>query len=72
MAESMIERIATILNTTPDEFGSEYVARLILEAMRDPTDAMLDAAYDAGPTGAAFIPSWEAAIDATLNERVSG
>lgn len=41
-------------------------ARAAVEAVREPTDAVLNAGYEAEPTGAAILPSWEAMIDAIL------
>lgn len=63
---SMIERIVTILNTTPDEYGSEYVARKILEGMREPTPAMSDA-LDTRELHAGWL--YTKAIDAALLEQ---
>lgn len=88
MAESMIERVArAIAGVDPEQQGQiddsemgEYfwekyrdhylpLARAAIEAMREPTDAMVDAltSYDSNPESL-----YERAIDAALNEQVSG
>lgn len=81
MSNTLIERVAAILNTTPDEFGSEYIARMILETLREPTDAMVQAGVDADHTleaieGCPEYPEscaniYRAMIDAALNEQAS-
>lgn len=71
MADSVIERIATILNTTPDEFGSEYIASLILEAMRTPTEAMVISGASMFPEEDATVAAattWQIMIDGALSE----
>ena len=54
-------------------------ARAAIEAMREPTDAMVDAGFDAGDDtvqgyseNADPQDTWQAMIDAALNEQVSG
>lgn len=49
-------------------------ARAAIEAMREPTDAMVDAAMDRDLLGYDAPPSsvWQAMIDAALNEQVVG
>lgn len=74
--KSMVERVARAL-TEQSRFRSESCptfemtlaeARAAIEAMREPTDAMVDAADAA----IAFHQQWRLAIDAALNEQVSG
>lgn len=82
MAESMIERVARAMfdatnehdetwDTEAQEIKTTYLimARAAIEAMREPTDVMVDAleGYDSSP-----VSLYERAIDAALNEQVSG
>ena len=79
MTESMIERVARAIakadarpyEDAPNLFCGK--ARAAVEAMREPTDAMVDAAWDAIGEGydtmAAVI---SAAAQAALNEQVAG
>lgn len=73
---SMIERVARAI--AKGEYGENVDdvwhtciddARAAIEAMREPTEAMLDAGYGAEPTGAALVAPWEAMIDAALAEQ---
>lgn len=97
MVESMIERVAKAIvagDSGPEgsvlfdihwrEFGDGYMkgARTAIEAMREPTDAMVHAGVDANHTleaieGYPEYPEscaniYRAMIDAALNEQVSG
>lgn len=88
MTSSMIERVARrIANEmhAGGDFGmtgeyaysqrsAEFLAlgRAAIEAMRDPTDAMVDTAWDALGLDGDFIAGYQAAIDAALNEQVAG
>lgn len=70
---TMIERVAIAieeanLKASGDEDYTP-LARAAIEAMREPTDAMVDAleGYDSSP-----VSLYERAIDAALNEQVSG
>lgn len=82
MVESMVERVARAICTAaqidPNRKGNETEwrwqefeteARAAIEAMRKPTDAMVDAltSYDSNPESL-----YDRAIDAALNEQVSG
>ena len=79
--QSMIERVAQTLADVNeldyDEFPEQHnaLARAAINAMREPTDAMLSAG------GRAILnadedwksnASWRAMIDAALNEQVTG
>ena len=85
MTESMIERIATVIALESEGWtknAKDYIphARAVIETMREPTDAMVMAAEWAEPeyreddmdVGVTFKAEWRAAIDAALNEQVSG
>lgn len=75
MAESMIEKVARAIDQSKDwcrhkdEPESIIAARAAIEAMREPTDAMVDAltSYDSNPESL-----YDRAIDAALYEQVSG
>lgn len=94
MVESMVEGVARAIYEVPGR-GYEWsnaeeperkhalkYARAAIEAMREPTDAMMDVMNDVvidGPDYVDFYPSmadcaslWTAGIDAALNEQVSG
>ena len=48
----------------------EMITRTALEAMRQPTEAMIDAAYEVGDWGPGDVSAsvaWQAMIDAALN-----
>lgn len=47
-------------------------ARSVIEELRVPTDAMVDAMADAGYSVGGELAIWDAGIDAALNEQVSG
>lgn len=81
MTDSMIDRIADIVHDVANDAYHEgtgriglgtddkYVARLILEAMREPTEAMTSPdcpAWNYG--GMALEQVWQAMIDAALAE----
>lgn len=78
MAETMIERVARALSATQGMYWTEHLraARAAIEAMREPTDRMLDAGVAANtvelPSGGQIIvavdPAWDAMIDAALAE----
>ena len=85
MSASMIERVAAAIameNEGWTKNAKDYIphARAAIEAMREPTDAMVMAAEWAEPeyreddmdVGATYKAEWRAAIDAALNEQVSG
>ena len=85
MVESMIERVARAIcksQTQTDRTWEAFLpeATAAIEAMREPTDAMVMAAEWAEPeyreddmdVGATYKAEWRAAIDAALNEQVSG
>lgn len=82
---TMIERVAraqaeVIFGKGCPLDDDDYVrARAAIEAMREPTDAMVDAGFDAGDDtvqgyseNADPQDTWQAMIDAALNEQVSG
>lgn len=55
------------------------IARAAIEAMREPTDAMVEAGFDAGDDtvqgyseNADPQDTWQSMIDAAINEQVSG
>lgn len=79
---TMIERVARAIETVPVMAGTYSMsgedavalARAAIEAMRTPTDAMIEAGYDAADDaithpGAESV--FEAMIDAALNERAN-
>lgn len=94
----MIDRIAKVLCADAGEIGNmpttyhptvdfvwqhyRVAARAVLEAMRDPTDAMVDAGDDQDGSGAEYsgystIPAsaaahYRAMIDAALQEKEAG
>lgn len=76
MVESMVERVAkaiALANRAPDsDDWPVYVAdaRAAIEAMREPTDAMVDAGEGTMCPHAGCI--FSDMIDAALNEQVSG
>lgn len=86
MVESMVERVARAIAGCQQEIGADKwryclpEARAAIEAMREPTDAMIMAAEWAEPEyreddrdmAIQFKAEWRAAIDAALNEQVSG
>lgn len=55
MTESMIERVAAAIKNCKED-GYNAVARAAIEAMREPTDAMIDAACGARVR---LYPAWE-------------
>lgn len=79
MAESMIERVARAIDEhfDPHNDGTRYdAARAIIQALREPSDAMLEGLYD-DPIWdykdsyigkQQVIDMWEHMIDAALNE----
>ena len=82
---SMIERVAAVIAMKCEGWtknAKDYIphARAAIEAMREPTDAMVMAAEWAEPeyreddmdVGATYKAEWRAAIDAALNEQVPG
>lgn len=82
MTESMIERVARALMSAQESRDLDYAspmvreaymfaARAAIEAMREPTDAMVDAMEEHAGTIAPQY-AYEAAIGAALNEQVSG
>lgn len=85
MVESMIERVAAAIRKADAERGTYYgidevdaltLARAAIEKMREPTDAMVDAALSA--TGFFedgsndYLVHYQSMIDAALNEQVAG
>lgn len=90
MSESMVERVARILEPQAwralgladtlayanRRTSSLRKARAAIEAMRDPTDSMVDAAlsatgfYEDGSND--YLVHYTAMIDAALNEQMSG
>jgi len=63
---TMVERVAAILeNVVEANVDCVAVAREIIEAMRAPTEAMIDAALSAGPDQGCVV-EWQAMIDAAL------
>lgn len=82
---TMIERVAAVIAMKSEGWtknAKDYISHAcaVIEAMREPTDAMVMAAEWAEPeyreddldVGATFNAEWRAAIDAALNEQVSG
>ena len=66
--ESMIERVARALDPVAWDFGAGRVdalkqARAAIEAMREPTDGMVEAGNRMG-----CIPTYSRMIDAALSE----
>lgn len=77
MAESMVERVARAIcrahgKWIEDDSWRIYQdeARAAIEAMREPTDAMMRQMEIAG--GAGMRGVWWMGVDAALNEQVSG
>lgn len=82
MSESMIERVARAIfsDRYPDEDWKEYQkrdycghARAAIEAMREPTDAMVDSGHsrpnDFQHGQTTVVEIYEAMIDAVLSEK---
>lgn len=84
MSEPMIERVArAICAASGDSWDDEdlesnnwrFKASVAIGAMREPTDAMVDAAYGASPSDSEeinaddIIAIWPAMIDAALLEQ---
>jgi hypothetical protein len=73
MPDSMIERVARALLVadrsaiTPDYY--QRMARAAIEAMREPTEAMLDAGVNFRERNARTEQIWQAMIDAALKEK---
>jgi len=73
MTDSMIERVARALLVadrsaiTPDYY--QRMARAAIEAMREPTEAMLDAGVNFRERNARTEQIWQAMIDAALKEK---
>ena len=71
MTDTTIERVARALVVadrsaiTPDYY--QRMARAAIEAMREPTSEMVDAAY-ANTGGVGATKCWQAMIDAALSE----
>jgi len=82
MAESLVERVARAMAQENDhhdefeigDFRDAYMdmARAAIEAMREPTDAMVDSGVDHIGEGHYNGWAYTAMIDAALNEQVSG
>lgn len=83
MTESMIERVVHVIyDMTGDECPPEAIAYAVLKAMREPDVEMIAAFWrqkncgtkEVGQVGDARsdYDAWRAAIDAALNEQVSG
>lgn len=77
MAESMIERVARAIYEADPAKDADWdyriEARAAIEAMREPTDAMVDAAWDAmGESYDTMAAAISAAAQAALNEQVAG
>lgn len=80
MTDTMIERVARRLaqlevgegERLADAFWHQFIgdARSVLTAMREPTEAMIEAAYAVEPDGRvpALSDAWTAMIDAALAE----
>ena len=73
MTDSMIERVARALLVadrsaiTPDYY--QRMARAAIEAMREPTEAMLDAGVNFRERNARTEQIWQAMIDEALKEK---
>jgi len=73
MPDSMIERVARALLVadrsaiTPDYY--QRMARAAIEAMREPTEAMLDAGVNFRERNARTEQIWQAMIDEALKEK---
>ena len=72
----MIDRAAgAILAEVPEGYGmtddeARNYARAVIEMMREPTEAMIDAALDELVPSGDFIPAYRAAIEAALEDGV--
>ena len=72
MTDTMIEQVARALLVadrsaiTPDYY--QRMARAAIEAMREPTEAMLDAGVNFRERNARTEQIWQAMIDAALSE----
>lgn len=73
---TMVERVAHALSGTldgddPEEARKYYiaVARTAIEAMREPTDAMLEATWAKLHANISDADFWSAMIDAALSEQ---
>ena len=73
MTDTMIEQVARALLVadrsaiTPDYY--QRMARAAIEAMREPTEAMLDAGVNFRERNARTEQIWQAMIDAALKEK---
>lgn len=73
----MVERVARAIAEArfgigcPVDGDDRIAARAAIEAMREPTDAMVDAAYGRERTGTER-GNWRAMIDAALTETQAG
>ena len=73
MTDTTIERVARALLVadrsaiTPDYY--QRMARAAIEAMREPTEAMLDAGVNFRERNARTEQIWQAMIDAALKEK---
>lgn len=78
MTQSMIERVARALaenqcgRGAPPDDNDRSMARAAIEAMRVPTEAMVNAGYDVGysPDPLPTDLVWTAMVDAALKEQV--
>lgn len=73
MPDTMIERVAQVLIARCERIGEDRLretARVVVEAMREPTDAMAEAAYLASADGEIEMSAdaWAVMIDAALAE----
>lgn len=67
---TMIERVARAIAKADATDSYEELARAAIEAMRDPTDTMMDAINEhAGSIAPEY--AYQDAIDAALNEQVA-
>lgn len=78
---SMVEKVAKAIQHADAHKGTYYgvddadagtMARAAIEAMREPTDAMVDAMQDDIDWDGDAVRAYKCAIDAALNEQVSG
>lgn len=77
MVESMVERVARAIamkNEGWTKNAKDYIphARAAIEAMREPTEAMAEAAESPNDYRGTQYTTWRTMIDAALNEQVSG
>ncbi len=67
----MVERIAVALLANDDEvgaFSARILAKVAIEAMREPTDAMIAAVMNAHDQHRTVAEEWQTMIDTALKE----